>query len=131
MPSFSKSSDDKLNTCHPLLQTLFREVVKNYDCTIICGHRGEKEQNEAFANGYSKLKFPKSKHNSNPSRAVDAAPYPIDWKNREKFIHFAGFVSGVAKSLGIEIRCGIDFNQDGNFKNDSLFDGPHFELISK
>ena len=129
MPKFSKSSDDKLNTCHPLLQTLFREVVKHYDCTIICGHRGEKEQNEAFANGYSKLKFPQSKHNSMPSRAVDVLPHPFtNWNDKLKFVHFAGYVLATADRLGIKIRCGIDFNEDLKFNNDSFFDGPHFEL---
>lgn len=129
MPSFSKSSQDKLNTCDERLQKVFNEVIKYYDCTIICGHRGEKEQNEAFMKGYSKLRFPKSKHNSSPSKAVDVMPFPINWNDRKKVLHFSGFVMGIAKSLGINLRCGIDFNQDFNFENDSFIDGPHYELV--
>lgn len=128
MPSFSKSSDDKLNTCHPLLQTLFREVVKNYDCTIICGHRGEKEQNEAFEKGYSKLKFPKSKHNSMPSRAVDVMAYPIRWEDKSRHLHFAGYVQATADRLGIKIRWGGNFDGDQNLDN-GFIDRPHFELV--
>lgn len=128
MPKFSKISDERLNTCHPLLQTLMREVVKNYDCAILCGHRNKEDQDKAFEGGFSKVKFPNSKHNQYPSLAVDAAPVPIQWQNREKFIHFAGYVKGIADKIGIKIRCGIDFNNDGNFKNDNLFDGPHFQI---
>lgn len=129
MPKFSKISEERLNTCHPLLQTLMREVIKTYDCAILCGHRNKEDQDKAFEGGFSKVKFPNGKHNSMPSLAVDVAPNPIDWSNREKFIYFAGYVKAIADKLGIKIRCGIDFNQDGNFKNDNLFDGPHFELI--
>jgi len=129
MFKYSKSSLEKLSTCDERLQIIMKEVIKIHDVTIICGHRGEKEQNEAFENGFSKLRWPDGNHNKYPSRAVDASLYPIDWNNRERFIYFAGLVKGVAQSMGIKIRCGIDFNQDLNFKNDRLFDGPHFELV--
>lgn len=129
MPSFSKISKERLETCHPDLQKLMNEVIKHYDCTILCGHRGEKEQNTAYTNGFSKLKFPKSKHNKLPSLAVDVLPSPINWKNRDSHLHFQGFVMGIAKQLGIKVRFGIDFNQDLNFKNDSFYDAPHVELI--
>lgn len=129
MPTFSPSSEEKLNSCDPLLQSLFREVIKGYDCTIICGTRGEKEQNEAFENGYSKLKFPNSKHNHSPSLAVDVLPYPIDWNDTKKHYHFAGYVKAVANRLNIKIRWGGDFNMDQNLSNDSFVDVPHYELV--
>lgn len=120
MPSFSKSSQAKLATCHPDLQRLFNEVIKHVDCTIICGHRGEKEQNEAFENGFSMLKFPNSKHNGSPSLAVDCLPYPIKWSDSESHHKFAGFVLGVASQMGIKIEWG------GNWS--SFEDRPHFQL---
>ena len=128
MFKYSKSSADKLATCHPDLQLLFNEVIKHYDCTIICGHRGEKEQNEAFMNGFSKLKFPKSKHNSMPSRAVDCLPYPIQWSDKSRHLHFAGYVQAVADILGIKIRWGGNFDGDKNLDN-GFQDKPHFELV--
>lgn len=128
MPSFSKSSNDKLNTCHPLLQTLMREVVKNYDCTILCGRRGEAEQNEAFENGYSQLKFPASKHNSMPSRAVDVLPYPINWNDKSRHLHFAGYVQATADRLGIKVRWGGNFDGDSSLDN-GFQDRPHWELV--
>lgn len=129
MPNFSKVSKDRLDTCHPDLQRLFNEVVKHYDCTIICGHRGQVDQDKAFSEGKSKLKYPKGKHNSTPSRAVDVSPYPIDWNDSSRFILFAGFVKGIAASMGIKIRWGGDWNAN-NFMSDEKFsDRPHFELV--
>lgn len=126
---FSASSQSKLATCHPDLQKLFNEVIKHYDCTIVCGYRSEEEQEEARRKGNSKLSYPDSKHNQTPSLAADVVPYPIDWQDTKRFFHFAGFVLGVAKSLNIDIRWGGDFSSDLNFKNDSFVDMPHFELV--
>lgn len=130
MPKFSKSSLEKLKSCDERLQKVFNEVIKYYDCTIICGHRGEKEQNDAYANGYSKLRYPKSKHNSNPSKAIDCLPFPINWQDSKGHLFFAGFVIGVAETMKIKLRWGGDFNEDRNFSNDSFVDRPHFELTS-
>ena len=67
----------KLRTCDYRLQMLFEEVVKHYDCTILQGHRDKATQDAYFEAKKSKVKWPNSKHNSNPSLAVDVAPYPI------------------------------------------------------
>jgi peptidoglycan LD-endopeptidase CwlK len=116
---FSEQSRMKLSECHKDLQTLFNKVIEGYDCTILCGNRGKVEQNKAYEEGKSQLKFPLSKHNKYPSLAVDAAPYPIDWDNIEEFKKFVAYVKGVAKGLGIDIKCGADF---------SFKDYPHFEV---
>lgn len=129
MTKFGKASNARLDQCHPDLQRLFREVVKYHDCTVICGHRGKEEQEEAFRTGRSKLRFPRSKHNKFPALAVDVVPYPIDWKDTSRFYFFAGYVLGVAQRMGINIRWGGDFNRDLNLKNDSFIDMPHFELV--
>jgi len=128
MRKFSQLSIERLNTCHPDLIRLFNEVIKVVDCTIVCGHRGEKEQNEAFRTGKSKLKFPNSKHNSSPSMAVDVVPWPVDWTDYKRFYHFAGIVYGVAHSLGIRIRWGGDWDGDFNLKEEKFLDLPHYEL---
>lgn len=129
MFKFSQSSLEKLQTCDERLQRVFNEVIKYYDCTVICGHRGEKDQNEAFMKGFSKLRYPKSKHNSNPSKAIDCLPFPINWQDSKQHIFFAGFVISIASTMGIRLRWGGDFNNDRNFSNDSFLDRPHFEII--
>jgi len=128
MASFGAQSRIRLNSCHPDLIRLFDEVVKNYDCTILCGHRGEEEQTKAFNEGRSKVQFPNSRHNSLPSMAVDVMRYPIDWEDRIRMYHFAGYVLGVANSLGINIRWGGDWDSDLDFEDNKFFDAPHFEL---
>lgn len=129
MPAFSKSSLYRLNTCDPRLQKLMNEVIKHRDCTIICGHRPELEQNEAFRTGHSKLKFPQSKHNSFPSKAIDVMPAKLDWKDRDGILNLMGFIAGVASQMNIKLRFGADFNGDLNFRNDSFFDAVHIEIF--
>ena len=70
MPKFSNTSFSKLSTCHIDLQTIFYEVIKIFDCTIITGFRNEETQEKSFNTKKSKLDWPKSKHNKLPSLAV-------------------------------------------------------------
>jgi len=131
MAFFSEDSKQKLATCDPALQSLFSEVIKHFDCKIICGHRGEKEQNAAFSAGKSKVKYPKSKHNSSPSVAADVMPYPIDWKDLNRIRYFAGFVMGVAAQMGISLRWGGDWDMDTDLSDNKFNDLVHFEVIKK
>ena len=128
MPRFSRASTHQLRTCDQRLQDLFQEVVKRYDCTIIKGHRGQREQDQAFAEGKSKLKWPNGNHNQYPSKALDAAPYPIDWNNMKRFYHFAGYVQRVAEEMGIPLRWGGDWDGDLDFSDQTFNDLVHFEI---
>ena len=129
MPKFGKASIENLETCDKKLQKVFKEVIKTVDCSIIEGHRGKDRQNSLYTEGKTKLKYPNGRHNDFPSRAVDVVPYPVDWDDRERFHLFAGFVIGTAKSMGIDLRWGGDWNINW-FVDDNKFDDfPHFELI--
>lgn len=133
MPKFSRSSNMKLGTCHPQLQRLFREVIKEYDCTVVWGHRGEVDQNDAYSMGNSEKRWPDSKHNQVPSLAIDVAPYVVGkgivWEVRQCYF-FAGYVMRVAKELGIEIRTGADWDGDFDVNDQKLRDVCHFEIIN-
>lgn len=132
MYKFSNSSNNKLSTCHPLLQLLFNRVVEYYDCTVIDGTRDKKTQDYYCLIGKSKVRYPNSKHNSNPSMAVDVAPYikgkGIVW-NKEQCYYFAGYVLGIARILDIKIRWGGDWSMDNDIHDQSFNDLVHFELI--
>lgn len=137
MNRFSESSERKLATCHSELQKLFRHVVMDYDCTVVCGHRGEEEQNKAYENGYSQLKWPESKHNTTPSLAVDVVPYEkggVDWGKLQSAF-FAGYVMGVADQLRRigtikhRIRTGADWNRDYDVDDTKFWDACHFEIM--
>ena len=125
MPSFSERSLRNLETCHPDLQTLFHTVVLAFDCTVIEGHRERERQNELLRTGMTTLAWPKSKHNSTPSRAVDVVPYPID---KYRFYWFAGYVLATAQSLQIPIRWGGDWDGDLKWRDQTFHDLPHYEL---
>lgn len=133
MPSFSKTSLDRLSTCDIRLQKLFKEVVKERDCSILCGYRPQNEQEEAVRTGKSKVHWPNSKHNKSPSIAVDVMPYPIDWDDRHNLNDFAILVFSKARELNIQIRWGADWDGDGNFWEEANWeiDGPHWELNDK
>ena len=128
MPKFSRSSKRKLATCDQRLQDIFNEVVKKWDCTIVCGHRSEYDQNKAYNEGKSMLKYPKSKHNTNPSIAVDVCPYPIEWNNKKKFHVFAGYVYRVADEMGYKLRWGGNWNM-GDIEKQRFEDLPHWEIL--
>lgn len=126
---YSTNSQSRLEQCHPSLQRVFLAVIEHVDNTIITGHRPKEEQNRLFDEGKSQLKYPKGKHNSLPSLAVDAAPYPIDWNDRERATLFAGFVLGIAAEMGIKLRWGGDWNMNFETKDNNFDDLWHFELV--
>ncbi|MBN2747497.1 MAG: hypothetical protein JXR34_12285 [Bacteroidales bacterium] len=148
MPDYSQKSQHLLATAHLDLQIVFNEVIKTWDCTVLYGHRSQKEQFELFKNGreWDGLVWKetgvtvtdkdgyqnKSDHNYIPSRAVDVVPYPIDWKDTKRMIRFIGFVQGVAARLKAEGRIthdiisGADWDNDTYMTDHQFTDLPHF-----
>jgi len=130
MPRFGKRSKANLATCNEDLQKVFNEVIKYVDCSVLEGHRDEWRQNKLFDEGKTKVKFPMGRHNSSPSRAVDVTPYPVDWDDRERQTLFAGFVLGIDRGMGINLRWGGDWDQDFEVQDNRFDDFPHFEIRS-
>lgn len=138
MPHYGKKSLERLSQVHPKLHRIAMLVIKVYDIAIAEGHRAKKEQDEAYGKGTSGVMWPNSKHNIEPSRALDSWIWPVEWptlkripteyheevrnyaKSVGKWYHMGGIFKGVAVALGIKIKWGGDFK--------SLFDGPHVEL---
>ena len=135
MSRFGTSSTQRLCECEPDLQHIFRFVVERFDCSVLCGHRSEAAQNAVFESGKSRVQWPDSKHNSYPSKAIDVAPWPIDWRNLERFRQFGFYVKGVADAMhdrgDIEhrIRWGGDWDGDYDITDQHFNDLVHFELM--
>ena len=129
MPNFGTESRKRLNTCHPDLQALCELVIENYDFTVLEGFRSSARQDDLFRQGKSKLRGGQSKHNSDPSLAVDIAPYPIDWEDTRRFYFLLGHIKQAAYELGIKIRLGADWNGNNEFKDQVFHDLPHVELL--
>jgi len=112
MPSFSKHSLARLETCDDRLIAICNRVIKCMDFTVVEGHRSNESQEIMFNTGRSKLRAGMSRHNREPSMAVDVAPYRnggIDWDSRE---HLGG-----------------DWDGDLDFRDQSFNDLPHFEIV--
>ncbi len=130
MPAFGKDSELKLQKLHPDLQKILIHLIKIYDFKILETYRNEEDQNKAFNEGKSKLKYPQSKHNKIPSLAVDIAPWPINWNDHESFVYMAGMFMGIASELGIKVRWGNDWNKNNKLNDEKFIDSPHFELVN-
>ncbi len=130
MASFGRTSLARLAGCDPRLQEIMTRAIGVLDFTILCGHRGKLEQDRAFVEGRSKARYGQSKHNTTPSRAVDIAPYPIDWDDMEAFVLLAGVIKAIAHDLGYAdiIRWGGDWDSDDRMRDERFRDYPHFEI---
>jgi peptidoglycan L-alanyl-D-glutamate endopeptidase CwlK len=95
------------------------------DVTIIEGVRSQERQDRLVAEGKSKTKF--SKHIT--GRAVDLAPYPIDWEDRDRFHYMGGMLRGIAHQMGVKVIWGGDWNGDGETKDNNFDDLVHIELV--
>ena len=124
MPRFCKRSKQRLKGVDTKLVNVLNELVKIMDVTIIEGLRSQERQNELVAKGASKTKY--SKHIQ--GKAVDVAPYPIDWKDRDRFHYMGGMVRGIGQQLGVNIRWGGDWDSDGETKDNSFDDLVHVEI---
>ena len=139
MAKFGKTSRQRLATAHVDLQTIFNEVIKHFDCTILEGHRSSQRQKALFDAGKSRIDgvHKKGKHNYSPSLAVDCVPYPVSWNDTKRFYHFGGYVLAIADTLldqgkiSHQVRWGGNWNgrsYDRDLKHQSFNDLVHFEL---
>lgn len=132
---FTEKEKQRLELINPNLQKVILKAAEKVSLFVVCGHRDQHDQDLAFAQGFSKVKFPNSKHNKSVypgyrSDAVDLCPYPIDWNDDRKFIDIYQAMREASTELNIKVRFGADFNGDGNLTNDKFSDKPHYELAT-
>lgn len=134
MARFSVQSLTRLESCDIRLVRLFMKVIDDFNCAVICGYRGEEEQNEAFRTGHSQCRFPQSNHNKIPSLAVDVLPWPVTYgapKYAKRCYLLAGVVLAHAKRMNIDLRWGGDWDRDTEIDDQTFDDLAHFELVEK
>jgi len=124
MYKFGKRSRKRLEGVDAKLVNVLNELIKIMDVTVIEGLRSAERQKELLAKGATKVKY--SKHME--GKAVDIAPYPIDWEDRERFHYMGGMVRGIAKALNLKVRWGGDWDSDGEIKDNSFDDLVHIEI---
>jgi len=129
---YGQTSLTRLATCHLVIQTLMRRAMetcpKGLDWSIVCGHRGEAEQEAAVRAGASKVHYPRSKHNKSPSMAVDVAPFvrgEISWFAPD-YPPVARHIKATWAAMTDEERGGFTLSWGGDWT--SFVDRPHWEL---
>ena len=132
--AYSQRSLQRLQTCDSDLQLLFLEALADPECpsdiTIVEGHRSEERQNQMVAEGKSQLRWPRSRHNSFPSLAVDAAPYipaagglSWDWQH---YHPLAAHIKAVWSRLQAEGKVHGTLTWGGDWS--SFPDAPHWQI---
>lgn len=127
MPSFSDRSKAHRNECERDLREVLDEAIKYVDFSVVTGFRDMAQQNKAFTDGKSQLRWPKSRHNTFPSQAFDIIPYPAGWDaTYEQWYELATYIMRAGIKLGVRIEWG------GHWKNftgqgDKDRDWAHYE----
>ena len=129
---YGRRSLARLATCHEHLQLLMNTALADPRCpsdiSIIEGHRGRERQNALKAEGKSQLSYPRSKHNSSPSLAVDVAPY-IDGSISWDWAHYrplAAHIEQVWRELFDAGRVSGSLEWGGTWRR--FPDAPHWQL---
>lgn len=160
MPNHGARSNKFLNTCSGGIQIVFRQVIRFFDHSILDGARTPDDQKKNVASGASKTlnskHIPRKPDGSydpeGKSKAVDAAPYPIQWPDTKafkaifdklskeeqkeikeyiktvgRFYAFHGYVIGTGDAMGVSLRGGSDWDKDWDFTDQTFDDLVHFE----
>lgn len=131
---FSKRSLDNLAGVHPHLCLVVKRAIQisEVDFMVIEGRRTVERQRELYNQGrttpgkivtWTML----SKHLL--GHAVDLLPAPYDWKDLKNFDAVAKAMFRASKELGVSIRWGADWNENGVRRERGESDSPHFEIM--
>lgn len=144
---------ERLNGVHPDLASVVKRAIEltTQDFSVLEGVRTDKRQRELYGQGRTaaelraagvdpKLAKPsmqkvtwtlKSNHfkqKDGYGHAVDLVPYPLDWNALAKFDAIATAMLQAADDIGVTIRWGADWDQDGNWRERGESDNPHWEI---
>ena len=145
---FGTTSLGRLATVHPKLQRVVSRALElsPIDFMVLEGVRTVERQRELYGQGrttaqctaagisakYAKPHLNKVTWTLNSNhftgRAVDLVPWPVDWRDLAKFDAIAKAMFAASAELGIGIRWGADWDQDGKSREKGETDSPHFEL---
>lgn len=133
MRTWSRNSLNVYHSIDPCLRRIMDRVLHEVaDVSLVSGHRNSDQQDDLYRAGRSKVKWPNSKHNTIPSRAVDFQPYPYP-DNEPKLWGSLGYIAGramaIAKEEGVILRWGGDWDGDGDTTNQSFDDLFHLEIV--
>jgi peptidoglycan L-alanyl-D-glutamate endopeptidase CwlK len=122
-----------LYKCHPKLIKIFEQVTTPH--VVFTGYRGKEDQDRLFKEKKTDHLYPNSKHNKQPSEAVDAAPLKngqrsnyIDWNDLKLFAILAKEVLAIAEKEKIKISWSGNWVKGMKNGNKEYC---HFELVTE
>jgi peptidoglycan L-alanyl-D-glutamate endopeptidase CwlK len=133
--TLSDRSLQRMTGVNPKLINLALLAIKrtpiDFGIAFMGGLRTPEEQNQLFKDGYSKCDgYTKiSKHQS--GEAIDVNVF-VDSKvveNKEMLCVIAGVMFSCASELNIKLRWGLDWNGNGDIRDNKFNDMYHFEII--
>lgn len=134
MFKFSKTSRERLETCDGALIQVMEDALRasEVDFGIAEGHRSKERQMRLFMDGKTKIDGVKrkGKHNHEPSQAVDIYAW-VNGKSNYKtnyLLYLGGIIKATGYHLGVRIRSGFNFDQDGELLEQSFDDLVHHEI---
>lgn len=133
MFKLSPKSLDKMKGVNPTLVAVVKRAIElsAIDFSVLEGFRTHERQEQLYAQGRTApgnivTWTMKSKHLD--GKAVDLVPYPLDWNDMKKFDQISKAMFAAADELGVSIRWGADWNQNGKPREKGETDSPHFEI---
>ncbi len=137
--AFGTASRDHMKGVDPrMVKVLERAIqISPVDFKVIEGVRTPQRQKKLYAQGRTEpgqivTWTLKSNHFVDPKtgfgRAVDLLPAPYDWKDPGQFDKMSRAMFEAARQVGVKIRWGADWDQDGKARERGESDSPHFEL---
>ena len=130
----SERSLNNLKGVNPKLVAVVKRALElsTQDFMVIEGLRTQARQDELWAQGRTKpgaiVTWTKDASSHGTGHAVDVCPYPVDWTDLKKFDAIATAMFAAAAELGVKLRWGADWDQDGKARERGESDSPHFEL---
>ena len=131
--SLSETSLSRLSRVDARLVAVVKRAIQitTQDFMVLEGYCSQERQDELYAQGRTKpgpvVTWVKvGTHTS--GTAVDLVPYPVDWNDLSKFDAISKAMFDAAKELGVKIRWGANWNQNGTPRERGESDSPHFEL---
>ncbi|MDP2008923.1 MAG: M15 family metallopeptidase [Phenylobacterium sp.] len=131
--ALSKLSLSRLEGVNPKLVAVVKRAItlSSVDFMVVEGVRSAARQKQLYAQGRT---VPgkvvtwtlKSKHID--GLAVDLLPAPYDWKDPKGFDAVNRAMMQAAGELGVGLRWGADWNQNGKAREKGEGDSPHWEL---
>lgn len=114
-----------------ILLLAIRRTPIDFGVAWMGGLRTPEEQNQLFKEGYSQCDgYEKlSKHQSGDAVDINVFVGAKLIENKEMLCVVAGVIFACANELNVPIRWGLDWNMNGDIRDNKFNDLYHFELI--